>query len=474
MPTILSVGKNIVVKEDNDYMNSIKKYNFEGIFDFARKEVEKQNQYYDAVALKNTEKIIAAFRKHQVSDFYMKPTNGYAYNDLGREKLDAIYADIFGTEAALVRSQFVSGTHALAVAMIGNLQAGDEVIGATGTPYDTMQTIIGFPKKTPGSLVDMGIIYKEIPMTGSYVDIHAVCRTITDKTKMVHIQRSCGYSDDRNTLDVASIGRLIQEVHKVRKDIICFVDNCYGEFTELKEPTNYGADLMAGSLIKNPGGGLAPTGGYIVGRKELVYNAACRLTVPGLAGEMGATLGGDTARAFYQGLFMAPHVVMQAVKTAVYAAAVFRKLGYKVKPLHDEIRHDIIQSITLKTEHNLEKFCIAIQLNSPVDAHVTPVPDYIPGYQDKVIMAAGTFVQGSSIELSADGPIRNPYNAFLQGGLTYEHGQTAINAAAKLIGAATEKKKEALKHVILNGEKDKTLLKTCEEILNTGSKSNKK
>ncbi|MER2139062.1 MAG: methionine gamma-lyase family protein, partial [Succiniclasticum sp.] len=330
-------------------MRSGKDINYDFIFDFARKEVDKQKHYYDAVALKNTEKVIAVFRKHQVSDFYMKPTTGYAYNDLGREKLDAIYADIFGAEAALVRSQFVSGTHALAVAMFGNLRPGDEVIGATGTPYDTMQTIIGHPKKTPGSLVDLGIIYKEIPMSGNYVDIHAVCSAITDKTKMVHIQRSCGYSDDRGTLDVASIGRLIQEIHKVRNDIICFVDNCYGEFTEDKEPTDVGADLMAGSLIKNLGGGLAPTGGYIVGRKELVYNAACRLTAPGLAGEMGATLGGDTAREFYQGLFMAPHVVMQAVKTAVYAAAVFRKLGYKVKPLQDEIRHDIIQSITLKT-----------------------------------------------------------------------------------------------------------------------------
>ena len=438
-------------------------FSFEAIFEFSRKEVAKQNHYYDVIALKNTQKVIAAFRKHQVSDYYMKPTTGYAYNDLGREKLDAIYADVFGTEAALVRSQFVSGTHALAVAMIGNLHPGDEVIGATGTPYDTMQTIIGYPKKIQGSLVDIGIIYKEIPMLGNYVDINAVCNAITDKTKMVHIQRSCGYSSNRGTLDVASIGRLIQEIHKISKNIICFVDNCYGEFTEEKEPTDYGADLMAGSLIKNLGGGLAPTGGYIVGRKDLVYNAACRLTVPGLAGEMGATLG-DTAREFYQGLFMAPHVVMQAVKTAVYAAAVFRKLGYKVKPLHDEIRHDIIQSITLKNAKNLENFCVAIQLNSPVDAHVTPVPANIPGYQDKIIMAAGTFVQGSSIELSADGPMRKPYNAFMQGGLTYEHGQLAINAAARMIGGATEKRK-VNGNVILDGEKDENILRTCESII---------
>ena len=390
---------------------------------------------------------------------------------MGREKLDAIYADVFGTEAALVRSQFVSGTHALGVAMLGNLHPGDEVIGATGTPYDTMQSIIGYPDKTPGSLTDTGIIYKEIPMTGNYVDIHAVCSAITEKTRMVHIQRSCGYSNVRGTLDVASIGRLIQEVHKVRKDIICFVDNCYGEFTEVNEPTDYGADLMAGSLIKNVGGGLAPTGGYVVGRKDLVYNAACRLTVPGLAGEMGATLG-DTAREFYQGLFMAPHVVMQAVKTAVYAAVVFRKLGYKVKPKHDEIRHDIIQSITLNNAKNLENFCAAVQLNSPVDAHVTPVPDFLPGYQDKIIMAAGTFVQGASIELSADGPMREPYNVYLQGGLTYEHGQLAINAAAQLIGESSVRRKKSKLNgdIILDGEKDKTILKACKDIIKSNSK----
>ena len=459
------VGKNIWKEVIVINMKSSKTIDFESIFEFSRKEVDKQKHYYDAVALKNTEKVIAAFRKHQVSDFYMKPSTGYAYNDLGREKLDAIYADIFGTEAALVRSQFVSGTHALAVAMLGNLKPGDEVIGATGMPYDTMQTIIGYPKRTPGSLVDTGVVYKEIPMNGNYVDIKAVCNAITKQTKMVHIQRSCGYSSERGTLDVASIGRLIQEVHKVRKDIICFVDNCYGEFTEEKEPTDYGADLMAGSLIKNLGGGLAPTGGYVVGKKDLVYNAACRLTVPGLAGEMGATLG-DTAREFYQGLFMAPHVVMQAVKTAVYAAAVFRKLGYKVRPLHDEIRHDIIQSITLNTAQNLENFCVAVQINSPVDAHVTPVPGYIPGYQDKIIMAAGTFVQGASIELSADGPMRKPFNAYMQGGLTYEHGQLAINSAAKLIGVATEKRKVS-GNIILDGEKDENILKTCEAIINT-------
>jgi len=442
--------------------------NFEAIFDYARKEVEKSNHYYDAIALTNTKKVIDAFRKYQVSDYYMKPSTGYAYNDIGREKLDEIFAEIFGTEAALVRSQFVSGTHALAVAMLGNLRQGDEVIGATGAPYDTMQTVIGSPDKMPGSLVDTGVIYKEIPMTGSSIDIRSVCKAITGKTRMVHIQRSSGYSDVRDSLDVASIGRLIEEVHKIREDIICFVDNCYGEFTEAKEPTDYGADLMAGSLIKNLGGGLAPTGGYIVGKKELVYNAACRLTAPGLAGEMGATLG-DTAREFYQGLFMAPHVVMQAVKTAIYAAAVFHKLGYNVKPSHDKIRHDIIQAITLNNAQNLENFCVAVQINSPVDSYVTPEPASLPGYRDKIIMAAGTFVQGASIELSADGPMRLPYNVFMQGGLTYEHGQLAINAAAQMIGAAMPKKKRNC-DIILDGETDEKILKKCECIINAKMK----
>lgn len=436
---------------------------YDSIFSSAMRAVRAQEHLYNEIALKNTEKVISAFRKHQVSDYYMKPTTGYAYADMGRDKLDDIYADIFHTEAALVRSQFVSGTHALAVAMLGNLRPGDEVIGATGTPYDTMQTIIGYPVKTPGSLVDLGIVYKEIPMTERYIDSKAVCQAITPATKMVHIQRSCGYSALRDTLDVASIGDLIQAVHTIRPDIICFVDNCYGEFTELLEPTDVGADLMAGSLIKNPGGGLAPTGGYIVGKEACVYNAACRLTAPGLAGEMGATLG-DTAREFYQGLFMAPHVVMQAVKTAIYAAAVFSKLGYEVKPAPDQIRHDIIQAITLNSSKNLENFCVAIQVNSPVDAYVVPEPANIPGYQDKIIMAAGTFVQGASIELSADGPMREPYNVFMQGGLTFEHGQLAINAAARMIGPASKSKK--LKgDVVIKNKKDPEIIASVEKIV---------
>lgn len=399
----------------------------------ALNDVEKYSKIYEEAALFNTEKVMKAFRNHMVSDYYLKPTTGYAYSDVGRENLDAIYAEIFHTEAALVRSQFVSGTHALAVALLGVLRAGDEMIAATGTPYDTMQTIIGGPVKTPGSLVDLGVIYKEIPMQDDKPDLEAICSAITDKTRLIHIQRSCGYSSVRKTLNVAQIGEICAAVKKVKPDVICFVDNCYGEFIEKQEPTEVGADLIAGSLIKNMGGGFAPTGGYIAGRADLVELASYRLTAPGLGGEMGATLG-DTAREFYQGLFIAPHVVTQAVKTAIFASAVFKNLGYSVKPLPEEVRSDIIQAIRLETREKLCNFCVAIQTNSPVDAHVEPVPAMIPGYQDEIIMAAGTFVQGASIELSADGPCREPYNVYFQGGLTFEHGRIAIMSAARMVG----------------------------------------
>lgn len=399
----------------------------------ALNDVEKYSKIYEEAALFNTEKVMKAFRNHMVSDYYLKPTTGYAYSDVGRENLDAIYAEIFHTEAALVRSQFVSGTHALAVALLGVLRAGDEMIAATGTPYDTMQTIIGSPVKTPGSLVDLGVIYKEIPMQDDKPDLDAICSAITDKTRLIHIQRSCGYSSVRKTLNVAQIGEICEAVKKVKPDVICFVDNCYGEFIEKQEPTEVGADLIAGSLIKNMGGGFAPTGGYIAGRADLLELASYRLTAPGLGGEMGATLG-DTAREFYQGLFIAPHVVTQAVKTAIFASAVFRNLGYSVKPLPEEVRSDIIQAIRLETREKLCNFCVAIQTNSPVDAHVEPVPAMIPGYQDEIIMAAGTFVQGASIELSADGPCREPYNVYFQGGLTFEHGRIAIMSAARMVG----------------------------------------
>ena len=406
---------------------------YQAIDAYALAEVAKHAPELEAAALVNTEKVITAFRNNMVSDYYLKPTTGYGYSDVGRDTLDLIYAEIFKTEAALVRSQFVSGTHALAVALLGNLRPGDELIGLTGTPYDTMQSIIGYPVKTKGSLVDLGITYKELPMSGEHVDLEAVKKIVTKNTKMVHIQRSCGYSSLRKTISVAEIGRIIAAAKEVNPDVIAYVDNCYGEFIEKQEPTEVGADIMAGSLIKNLGGGLAPTGGYIVGRADLVENASYRLTAPGLGGEMGATLG-DTQREFYQGLFLAPHVVLQAVKTAIFAAAVFQKLGYEVKPLPQEARHDIIQAIKLESKKRLCDFCIAIQSNSPVDAHVEPVPAPLPGYQDDIVMAAGTFVQGASIELSADGPCREPYNVFFQGGLTFEHGRLAIMAAAKRVG----------------------------------------
>lgn len=406
---------------------------YQAIEAYALAEVAKHALELEAAALANTEKVITAFRNKMVSDYYLKPTTGYGYSDVGRDTLDLIYAELFKTEAALVRSQFVSGTHALAVALLGNLRPGDELIGLTGTPYDTMQSIIGYPVKTKGSLVDLGISYKELPMSGEHVDLEAVKKIVNKNTKMVHIQRSCGYSSLRKTISVEEIGRIIAAAKEANPDVIAYVDNCYGEFIESKEPTEVGADIMAGSLIKNLGGGLAPTGGYIVGRADLVENASYRLTAPGLGGEMGATLG-DTQREFYQGLFLAPHVVLQAVKTAIFAAAVFQKLGYEVKPLPQERRSDIIQAIKLESKKRLCDFCIAIQSNSPVDAHVEPVPAPLPGYQDDIVMAAGTFVQGASIELSADGPCREPYNVFFQGGLTFEHGRLAIMAAAKRVG----------------------------------------
>ena len=406
---------------------------YQAIEAYALAEVAKHAPELEAAALVNTEKVITAFRNNMVSDYYLKPTTGYGYSDVGRDTLDLIYAEIFKTEAALVRSQFVSGTHALAVALLGNLRPGDELVGLTGTPYDTMQSIIGYPVKTKGSLVDLGVTYKELPMSGEQVDLEAVKKIVTKNTKMVHIQRSCGYSSLRKTISVAEIGRIIAAAKEVNPDVIAYVDNCYGEFIEKQEPTEVGADIMAGSLIKNLGGGLAPTGGYVVGRADLVENASYRLTAPGLGGEMGATLG-DTQREFYQGLFLAPHVVQQAVKTAIFAAAVFQRMGYEVKPLPEEARHDIIQAIKLESKQRLCDFCIAIQSNSPVDAHVAPVPAPLPGYQDDIVMAAGTFVQGASIELSADGPCREPFNVFFQGGLTFEHGRLAIMAAAKRVG----------------------------------------
>ena len=381
-----------------------------------------------------TRRVLDAFREHQVAYRHFAPTTGYGYDDVGRDTLEKIFAELFGTQAAIVRPQIASGTHAISLCLFGLVLPGDDIVSATGMPYDTLQDIIGWGEGDApvGSLREMGVSFHPVALRDGKIDLDAVENAITPKTKLVIAQRSRGY-DWRPSLMPEEFAPLAKMLHEKHPGVRLMVDNCYGEFIEKQEPTEVGADLMAGSLIKNLGGGLAPTGGYIVGRADLVENASYRLTAPGLGGEMGATLG-DTAREFYQGLFLAPHIVVQAVKTAVFAAAVFKGLGYAVKPLPEERRSDIIQAITLESKQRLCDFCVAIQGNSPVDAHVEPVPSPLPGYQDEIIMAAGTFVQGASIELSADGPCREPFNVFFQGGLTFEHGRLAIMAAAKRVG----------------------------------------
>ncbi len=387
----------------------------------------------DAVARANTARILDAFRRHQVGDYHFRATTGYGYGDAGRDKLDAVWADVFGAEKALVRSHFVSGTHALAAVLFGLLRPGDELLSVTGAPYDTMQTVIGHPRPVAGSLADLGIVYREVSLTATgEVDREGVAAAVSDKTKMVLIQRSRGYSL-RPPLSVAAVGRACASVKARKPDCICFVDNCYGEFVEDCEPTAKGADIIAGSLIKNPGGGIAPAGGYIAGRADLVELAACRLTAPGIGSELGASLADN--RLFYQGLFLAPHTVAQALKGAVFAAALFAALGYNALPAHDAPRSDIIQAIELGSAAKMVAFCRGLQRWSPVDAHVRPEPSALPGYSDAVVMAGGTFVQGSSIELSADGPLRPPFAVYLQGGLTFEHALLGITGAARAVSA---------------------------------------
>lgn len=394
--------------------------------------VKEQAAHLDAVSFYHTERILNAFRTHRVSDTHFRATSGYAYSDTGRDALELIFADLWGAEKALVRTQFVSGTHALTAALFGVLRPGDELLSVTGAPYDTMQTVIGHSVKQSGSLAEYGVTYHEVALTAEgEVDEQAVLNALTPKTRVALIQRSRGYSN-RNTIPVARIGELCALIKAHAPRCITFVDNCYGEFVERQEPTEVGADLMAGSLIKNAGGGLAPTGGYVVGKAELVDQAAFRLTAPGLGGELGATLG-DSARMLYQGLFLAPHVVNQAVRSAIFAAGVFSSLGYAAAPLATEERRDIIQSVTFGSPEKVIAFCQALQQWSPVDAFAIPVPWDMPGYEDQVIMAAGTFVQGASIELSADAPIRPPYTVYLQGGLTFEHSRLALEQAAKAI-----------------------------------------
>ena len=391
--------------------------------------VSQQFARIDAIAAANTEKVLAAFQKHRVAENYFAGTSGYGYDDLGRDKLDEIYADIFGTQAALVRIQFVNGTHAITCALFGALKAGDVLVSAVGAPYDTLLGAIGVVDKGPGSLKDYGVEYRQVDLVDDAPDLAGMERAVADpKVKAVLIQRSRGYAT-RASLSVAEIGEMCRRIKAVNPNVSILVDNCYGEFVEELEPTQVGADLIVGSLIKNPGGGLAPTGGYIAGRRDLVEGAAMRLTAPGIGGECGCTLGQN--RLLYQGLFLAPHTVAQAVKTAVFAAGIMEQLGYETQPRSTDIRHDIIQMIHMHQPDALKKFCKGIQFGAPVDSYVTPEPWDMPGYDSQVIMAAGAFVQGASIELSADAPMREPYTVYLQGGLTYESGRAGVLLAVK-------------------------------------------
>ena len=378
----------------------------------------------------NTLKVLTAMRECKVSDIHFNTSSGYAYDDIGRSKLEELYAKVFAAESALVRTQFVSGTHALATVLFGILRPGDKLVSLTGAPYDTMQTVIGYTASSSGSLKEYGILYDELPLNEGCVDVKRIADVLDERTKMVLIQRSRGYSR-RPTLLIEDIREICNQVHRLRPDCICFVDNCYGEFVESLEPTQAGADIMAGSLIKNPGGGLAPTGGYIVGREDLVELASYRLTAPGMGAELGASLVNN--RLFFQGLFLAPHVVSQALKGALFAAGIFENLGYTTYPRISDERGDIIQAIELGTAEKLVAFCSGVQKYSPVDSFVKPEPWDMPGYTDQIIMAAGTFVQGASIEFSADGPLRPPYNVYLQGGLTFEQVMFGILGAAEEI-----------------------------------------
>ena len=392
--------------------------------------------HIDSIAEANTLKVLDAMRACQVSEAHFNTTSGYAYDDIGRSKIEELFAKVFGAERALVRTNFVSGTHALATVLFGILRPGDKLVSITGAPYDTMQTVIGYANESPGSLKEFGVLYDELDMIDGKVDMAGIAGKITPDTKMVLIQRSRGYSM-RNPLTIEEIGDICQEVKKVKPDCICFVDNCYGEFVDTKEPVQAGADIMAGSLIKNPGGGVALTGGYIAGKSDLVELCSYRLTAPGMGDELGASLANN--RMIFQGFFLAPHVVAQAIKGTVFAAALFALLGYKTLPLPTDVRGDIIQAIQLDTPEKLIAFCRGIQKYSPVDSFAAPEPWDMPGYADKIIMAAGTFVQGASIELSADGPLRAPYNVYLQGGLTFEHAVIGIMGAAQAIEELADK-----------------------------------
>jgi cystathionine beta-lyase family protein involved in aluminum resistance len=391
-------------------------------------EVEKQikevHQEIDNRIDVNQYRVLKSFQNHRVSDSHFIPSTGYGYDDIGRETLENIYAEVFGGEAGLVRPQIISGTHAISIALFGVLRPGDELLYITGKPYDTLEEIVGIRGTGVGSLREFGISYESVDLTdkGS-VDFNEVAKQIKPNTKMIGIQRSKGYAT-RPSFTIEEVKEMIQFVKEIKSDVVVFVDNCYGEFVEELEPCHVGADLIAGSLIKNPGGGIAKTGGYIVGKKQWVEACSYRMTSPGIGAEAGASL--YSLQEMYQGFFLAPHVVGQALKGAVFTAAILEKLGMNSEPKWNTTRTDLIQSVQFDDRDKMVAFCQAIQFSSPINSHVTPYPSYMPGYEDDVIMAAGTFIQGASIELTADGPTRAPYVAYVQGGLTYSHVKMAI------------------------------------------------
>lgn len=413
--------QNINIEEMYESLGISKK-----VLEFGKQAELKLKERFEAIdrtAEYNQLKVIGAMQKNRVSEGCFHYASGYGYDDQGRDTLEKVYADVFHTEAALVRPQIACGTHALALALGANLRPGDELLSPAGKPYDTLEEVIGI-RPSAGSLAEYGITYRQVDLKpdGSF-DYENIEKAIHEKTKLITIQRSKGYQT-RPSFSVAQIGELIAFVKKIKPDVICMVDNCYGEFVETIEPSDVGADMVVGSLIKNPGGGLAPIGGYVAGRKDLIENCGYRLTSPGLGREVGASLG--VMQSFYQGLFLAPTVVASALKGAILAANLYESLGFPVVPDGSESRHDIIQAVELGTPEGVVAFCQGIQAAAPVDSYVTPEPWAMPGYDSDVIMAAGAFVQGSSIELSADGPIKPPYAVYFQGGLTWPHAKLGI------------------------------------------------
>lgn len=404
---------------------NIKPHVFE-LYKKALSDVEEQFKIYDEIREYNQLKVLNAFQEERISDMHFTNSSGYGYDDIGRDTLDKVYARIFNTESALVRPHFVNGTHAIGCALMGNLKTGDTMVCITGAPYDTLHNIIGISgKENIGSLKEYGVNYKQVDLKNGTFDTEKIIEVLKEDStiKLVHIQRSTGYGWRKSFL-VSEIGEIISKIKEIRSDICVFVDNCYGELIDKIEPTDVGADLVAGSLIKNLGGGIAPTGGYVAGKSKYVEQAAYRLTTPGIGGECGSTFG--VMRQLYQGLFLAPHIVMEALKGAVFCSRIMEIAGFEVLPKYNDKRSDIIQAIKFNDRDNLIKFCKGIQKGSPIDSHVECEPWAMPGYNDEVIMAAGAFIQGSSIELSADAPIREPYIAYLQGGLTFDHAKIGI------------------------------------------------